>query len=112
DFGTGYSSLGQFDRLPISTIKIDRAFVKDICSNRASLNLASVIISMTRTLNVSCVAEGVETEEQRQVLMRLGCNTGQGFLFSRPVPIEHFNELLRTASQEPPAEQPGRHERR
>lgn len=90
DFGTGYSSLGQFDRLPIHTIKIDRSFVKQICDNPASRNLAAVIISMTQALNVDCVAEGIETEAQRQLLIRLGCETGQGFLFSKPVPMLVF----------------------
>ena len=90
DFGTGYSSLGQFDRLPIHTIKIDRSFVKQICDNPASRNLAAVIISMTQALNVDCVAEGIETEAQRQLLIRLGCETGQGVLFSKPVPMLVF----------------------
>ena len=107
DFGTGYSSLGQFDRLPINTIKIDRAFVSQICESRASRNLASVIIGMTRALNVHCVAEGIETEDQRKMLMKLGCHTGQGFLFSKPVAIERFNDLRRPSYEDKPSKQSG-----
>lgn len=91
DFGTGYSSLAQFDRLPIDTIKIDRAFVKDLDTPNARRSMASIVLGMSETLDVGCVAEGIETEEQKQALIFLGCKTGQGFLLGRPTPIAEFD---------------------
>ncbi|NWH08697.1 MAG: EAL domain-containing protein [Alphaproteobacteria bacterium] len=92
DFGTGYSSLGYFSRLPISTLKIDRSFVSPLEVRTARSSLAAIVISMAQTLNVDCVAEGIETREQLQALQFLGCRMGQGFLLSPPVPIDEFEE--------------------
>ena len=91
DFGTGYSSLSQFDRLPIDMIKIDRSFVSALEPATARESLASVVLGMTQILDVDCVAEGIETEEQKLALIFLGCKTGQGYLLGRPTPIEDFD---------------------
>tara|TARA_E500000305_G_scaffold106129_1_gene104344 strand:- start:290 stop:2479 length:2190 start_codon:yes stop_codon:yes gene_type:complete len=91
DFGTGYSSLSQFDRLPIDMIKIDRSFVSALKPSTARESLASVVLGMTQVLDVDCVAEGIETEEQKQALIFLGCTTGQGYLLGYPTPIEDFD---------------------
>ena len=94
DFGTGYSSLSQFDRLPIDMIKIDRSFVSGLDASTARMSLAAVVLGMTQNLNVDCVAEGIETEEQKQALIFLGCKTGQGYLLGRPTPIEDFDAVF------------------
>jgi len=90
DFGSGYSSLGYFDRLPIDTLKIDRAFVAPLTVASARHSLAAIAVNMASVYNVSCVAEGVETAEQCQLLEFLGCPVAQGFFLGRPVPIDEF----------------------
>ncbi|HEY4357535.1 MAG TPA: EAL domain-containing protein [Acidobacteriaceae bacterium] len=92
DFGTGYSSLSHFSKLPVNVLKIDRSFVSALDPETADNSLAAVVIAMTRALNVDCVAEGIETEEQREMLTTLGCTLGQGYLLGRPVPIGDFAE--------------------
>ena len=94
DFGTGYSSLGHFDQLPIDTLKIDRRFITQLDLQTAPSSLAAVFLSMTHALQVDCVAEGIETEEQLKALKSLGCNSGQGYLFGRPVPMDEFDSLF------------------
>lgn len=94
DFGTGYSSLAYLKRLPLDQLKIDRAFVRDILTDPASNAIAQAIVSLSRAMHLSLLAEGVETEEQRASLGNLGCNAYQGFLFSPPVPAEWFPMLL------------------
>lgn len=91
DFGTGYSSLSQFDELPVDTLKIDRSFVSGLDTASARESLAATIVAMTTTLKVDCVAEGIETEEQKQALLFLGCRIGQGYLLGRPMPAETFD---------------------
>jgi len=91
DFGTGYSSLKQFSLLPIDILKIDRSFVDTLEVHSARRSLAAIILTMTEALGVDCVAEGIETEEQREALLSLGCTIGQGFLLGRPTPIDQFN---------------------
>ncbi|MEI9988001.1 MAG: EAL domain-containing protein [Aliidongia sp.] len=95
DFGTGYSSLAGLNKLPISSLKIDRAFTRDIDWDRASRAVASAIISMARELGLVVVAEGVETPEQLRVLRSLNCNIVQGYLTGRPAPAAEAAELLR-----------------
>lgn len=90
DFGTGYSSLSQFDHLPIDVLKIDRSFVNTLSTVSAKRSIAAVVLNMAEALNVQCVAEGIETEEQKQALLFLGCETGQGFLMGRPQPMSDF----------------------
>jgi diguanylate cyclase (GGDEF)-like protein len=94
DFGTGYSSLSYLKRLPLDQLKIDKAFIRDIMVDDTSGAIAQVIISLGRAMRLSVIAEGVETEEQREFISRLGCHAFQGFLFSRPLPLEEFERRL------------------
>jgi EAL domain-containing protein (putative c-di-GMP-specific phosphodiesterase class I) len=94
DFGTGYSSLSYLRRLPLDQLKIDQAFVRDILKDASCGAIAQSIISLSNAMGLSVIAEGVETEEQRDFLVGLGCHSFQGYLFSRPVPLEEFRFLL------------------
>jgi len=105
DFGTGYSSLSYLKRLPLDQLKIDRAFVQDILADVASASIAQTIISLGRAMDLSVIAEGVETEAQRKFLHSLGAHSFQGYLFSRPLPLE---ELERIWLSHAPALQPSR----
>jgi len=93
DFGTGYSSLSYLHQFAIDVLKIDQSFVQRITDNPDDLNLVGAIIAMAKKLKYRVVAEGVETEEQKAFLKAQGCDEGQGYLFSRPVPAEEFLEL-------------------
>jgi EAL domain-containing protein (putative c-di-GMP-specific phosphodiesterase class I) len=95
DFGTGYSSLAHLKRFSVNTLKIDRTFVRDIEENSTDAAIASAIISMGNSLNLKVIAEGVETEGQFAVLKEKQCDEVQGYLFSRPVPVEAVEGLLR-----------------
>jgi diguanylate cyclase (GGDEF)-like protein/PAS domain S-box-containing protein len=86
DFGTGYSSLSYLAKLPVDSLKIDRAFIMTMSEEAQSMTIVSTIISLAHALDLSVVAEGVETEEQRSLLSALGCDEIQGYVFSRPVP--------------------------
>ena len=94
DFGTGYSSLGYLSRLPIDTLKIDRTFISQMTEKADDASIVSAMISLGKALNMTIVAEGVETEEQARLLRLLRCHEMQGFLFSRPVPKEQLEYLL------------------
>lgn len=116
DFGTGYSSLGLLDRFPIDTLKIDRSFVgklgiKDVAGkSRGAIPLA--IISMGKALDLTVVAEGVETEEQKAFLTAHGCDEMQGYLFSKPLPSAAMAQLMRLHSEVEVTLQPVMEERR
>ncbi|MCB1953852.1 MAG: EAL domain-containing protein, partial [Rhodocyclaceae bacterium] len=94
DFGTGYSSLAYLQRLPFDTIKIDRAFIKDLEHSAASQSVVRATLSMARNMHREVVAEGVETDLQAQQLMRLGCNAVQGYLTGRPMPADDIAQML------------------
>jgi len=94
DFGTGYSSLSYLRRFPIETIKIDRSFVHDIPGDADDSAITTAIIVLAQTLKLDTVAEGVESEAQRDFLSAHGCRLMQGYLFSRPLPAEELTRLL------------------
>jgi len=93
DFGTGFSSLSYLKRLPIDELKIDRSFVHDIVGDANSRAIAESIVLLSRALGLSVIAQGVETEAQRDHLAGFGCSSYQGWLFSRPLPILDFQAL-------------------
>ena len=95
DFGTGYSSLSYLARLPITSLKIDRSFVIQMPKSPEQMAIVSTVISLARALNLKVVAEGVETEEQANLLRLLRCDEVQGYLFGRPVPAAELEKLLR-----------------
>ena len=95
DFGTGYSSLAHLKRFSVNTLKIDRTFVRDIEVNSTDEAIASAIISMGNSLNLKVIAEGVETEGQFSKLKEKHCDEMQGYLFSKPVPVDQVENLLR-----------------
>jgi diguanylate cyclase (GGDEF)-like protein/PAS domain S-box-containing protein len=95
DFGTGYSSLSYLRDLPIDVVKMDKAFVEGIADSRQRLALAEGIIQIAKTLNLDVVAEGIETEVQRDLLASRGCHYGQGFLLAMPMPVTEAEELAR-----------------
>ncbi|MDI1462360.1 EAL domain-containing protein [Catellatospora sp. KI3] len=98
DFGTGYSSLEALHRLPIDALKIDRSFVSRLSTDRRSGELVRTIVLMGRNLGLELIAEGIETPDERDRLVQLGCGYGQGFLFSRPVPPDDAYRLLTPAA--------------
>ncbi len=94
DFGTGFSSLNYLRRLPLDQLKIDQSFVRNMLQSTSDAAIAQTVITLGRSLGLTVIAEGVETPEQRQALADIGCNTYQGYLFSRPVPIADFDRLV------------------
>jgi EAL domain-containing protein (putative c-di-GMP-specific phosphodiesterase class I) len=94
DFGTGFSSLNYLRSFPFDKIKIDQTFVRDMAKGRDSVAIIKCIIDLGRALHIEVVAEGVETEEQLELLMTEGCTEMQGYYFSKPAPIENFEKIL------------------
>ena len=94
DFGTGYSSLSNLRHLPLDVIKIDRSFITRLDTHKTDEAIVRAILTMTHSLGMRAVAEGVEKAEQLEVLARLGCDTAQGFYFCRPLPADECQELL------------------
>jgi diguanylate cyclase (GGDEF)-like protein/PAS domain S-box-containing protein len=96
DFGTGYSSLAQLKRFPIDTLKVDRSFIREIPKDSEDRAITEAIIAMGKSLSLTIVAEGVETEEQQAFLRAHACDEMQGYYFSKPIEANKFAELLRT----------------
>ena len=94
DFGTGYSSLAVLGQFPASALKIDQAFVRDIGNDPARAAITRAVLAVADELGLDVMAEGVETREERDLLVELGCERMQGYLFGRPVPVEEFERLL------------------
>ena len=95
DFGTGYSSLSYLHRLPFHSLKIDRSFVSDFKNGNENAEILQTIITLAKNLHLRTVAEGIETVEHLQILQNLGCDIGQGYLFSRPLPKDEIEKMLR-----------------
>ncbi len=94
DFGTGYSSLTHLRRFPVTTIKIDRAFITNLCSSQDDAAIVGAIVGMGRSLRLRTLAEGIETSEQLAFLRQLNCDSMQGFYFSKPLPVEAVTSEL------------------
>jgi len=94
DFGTGYSAMSYLQRFDIDYLKIDQSFVRNMVKNHGDQVIAEAIIVMAHKLGIKVVAEGVETEEQRKMLVAAGCDFGQGFLFAKPMPAADFDRYL------------------
>jgi diguanylate cyclase (GGDEF)-like protein/PAS domain S-box-containing protein len=100
DFGTGYSSLSYLKKFDIDYLKIDRSFTRNLAADSSDMALSEAIIVMAHKLGLQVIAEGVETEQQRALLLEAGCDYGQGYLFARPMPGPEFDAMLR-AQKEP-----------
>ncbi|MEH2022421.1 putative bifunctional diguanylate cyclase/phosphodiesterase [Nostoc sp.] len=100
DFGTGYSSLNYLKRFPVNILKIDQSFVQDVTSNPDSAAVTNAIIALAKSLRLSITAEGVETQEQLDYLKMQGCDEGQGYYFSCPVPADIIAPMLQKSSQQ------------
>ena len=98
DFGTGYSSLSYLHRFPLSTLKIDRSFVSLMLGNNENSEIVRTIVMLAEKLNMDVVAEGIESDDQLALLRQIGCQYGQGYLFSRPLPSEQAGAFLRNTA--------------
>ncbi|MBW2712748.1 MAG: EAL domain-containing protein [Deltaproteobacteria bacterium] len=94
DFGTGYSSLSYLQKFQLDELKIDRSFIKDIARNPNDASITRAIILMAHSLGLEIVAEGIETEAQKEFIREHGCRFAQGYLYSRPVPADQISKML------------------
>ena len=100
DFGTGYSSLSYLKNWRVDTLKIDRSFVRDLVTDSSDLAIVSAIVAIAKHLQIQVIAEGIEGYQQVEILRRLGCNIGQGFLFAQPMDASHTLQLLRAKPEQ------------
>lgn len=107
DFGTGHSSLGYLKNFPVHEVKVDRMFVSNLASDPVDSAIVKAVVDLADAMGIVAVAEGVETKEQLQGLRRLHCHIGQGYLFSRPLPVNEFDELLDRQFRPRPAHRGG-----
>lgn len=101
DFGVGYSALSYLKRFDIDYLKIDQSFIQNLETEQNDLVLSEAIVIMAHKLGLKVIAEGVETEGQRRLLLEIGCDNGQGYLFSRPLPAAEFENFLVKARDRP-----------
>jgi EAL domain-containing protein (putative c-di-GMP-specific phosphodiesterase class I) len=94
DFGTGYSSLSYLRQYPFTTVKIDGSFIQDLPHNQEAVSLVKTILAMAQALDLKTIAEGIETREQLEFLIQHGCDYGQGYLFSKPLPANEFRQFI------------------
>jgi diguanylate cyclase (GGDEF)-like protein/PAS domain S-box-containing protein len=100
DFGTGYASLSSLQRYPLTTLKIDRGFVRDLLSRPTDAAITKAMITLSTELGLRTVAEGIETVEQEQLLRKMGCVAGQGYRYGKPMPADEMAQVLRRASSQ------------
>lgn len=98
DFGTGYSNLGYLVRLPISTLKIDRSFIKAMGAEGANSEIVRTIVSLAKNLGLTLTAEGIETESQLEILRKLECERGQGYVLARPMGFEELKDFIASSA--------------
>jgi EAL domain-containing protein (putative c-di-GMP-specific phosphodiesterase class I) len=94
DFGTGYSSLSYLKRIPVDVVKLDRSFVQGLDVSPVDAAIVAAVVDLTRTIGMTTVAEGVETEDQLARLVEMGCPVLQGYLLARPMPAAEFTRFL------------------
>jgi EAL domain-containing protein (putative c-di-GMP-specific phosphodiesterase class I) len=106
DFGTGFSSLSYLSRFPVDVLKIDKGFIGDVDRRGERAELARTIVQLGRSLRLATIAEGIETQGQRHALLEMGCDYGQGYLFSRPLPANGVTVLLQSGLTDIPTQRP------
>lgn len=99
DFGTGYSTITQLNELPFNELKIDRSFIIDITENTKTLNIVNATILLANSLSLKVVAEGVETEEQLNIIKNMGCTAVQGYIYAKPMELTDLQEYLQDATR-------------
>jgi EAL domain-containing protein (putative c-di-GMP-specific phosphodiesterase class I) len=95
DYGTGFASLSLLKRYPVTRLKIDKGFVRDLCTDAEDAAIIQAIMYLGRRLGLSVIAEGIENEAQEEILRLYGCTGGQGYLYGRPVPAQLFLDFLK-----------------
>ena len=94
DFGTGFSNLSYLKHLPIDAVKIDQAFIRNITADPSDAAIVRGVLAMAKQLDIDIIAEGIETAEQLECLREMGCERGQGYYFSKPIPVDQCRALL------------------